>query len=82
MTSFATAYLMTITDDNERFGLFADIRLNCILMVVDEAHQSIARTYKAAIELFSNRSTKIVGLTATPGRHGISGNIEDEYRCI
>jgi len=80
VTSFATAYLMTITDDNERFGLFADIRLNCTLMVVDEAHQSIAPTYKTAIELFSNRSTKIVGLTATPGRHGINGRIEETIK--
>jgi len=77
VTSFATAYQMTTTDSNDRFDLFSNIRLNCSLMIVDEAHQSIAPTYKAAIQLFSNRSTKIVGLTATPGRHGIDGKVQD-----
>jgi DNA repair protein RadD len=74
VTSFATAYLMTVSDDNERFSLSQDIKINCGLMVIDEAHQSIAPTYKTAIELLSNRLTKIVGLTATPGRHHIEGD--------
>jgi len=39
------------------------------LLIVDEAHASIARTYRNCIEAFSdNSSVQIIGLTATPGR--------------
>jgi len=40
------------------------------LLVIDEAHQAIAQTYGDAIDRLSvhNRSMKIIGLTATPGR--------------
>ena len=39
------------------------------LLIVDEAHASIARTYRKCIEAFSdNSSVQIIGLTATPGR--------------
>lgn len=71
VTSFQTAYRMLTTQDDAKFGLFSRIRGNCVVLVVDEAHQSIAPTYRDAIELFSGRETKIVGLTATPGRHHI-----------
>lgn len=40
------------------------------LTVMDEAHQSIARTYRQLLELFATkrRDAAILGLTATPGR--------------
>ena len=38
------------------------------LIVVDEAHRVLAPTYKKAVNYFSNFKTKIIGLTATPGR--------------
>lgn len=39
------------------------------LLCVDEAHASIAHTYRSCIESFSDTSCcRIVGLTATPGR--------------
>ncbi|NBX69870.1 MAG: DEAD/DEAH box helicase, partial [Proteobacteria bacterium] len=39
------------------------------LLIVDEAHASIARTYRLCIEAFSdNSSVQVIGLTATPGR--------------
>jgi len=39
------------------------------LVVIDEAHQSIARTYETVINLLTmNINTKMLGLTATPGR--------------
>lgn len=69
VTSFQTANNMFSTNDNNRFAVFNKIRTSCLLMIVDEAHQSTAPTYKDAIELFSNSKTKVVGLTATPGRH-------------
>jgi DNA repair protein RadD len=73
VTSFDTAYQMTISPKNQRFEIFNEIRVNCSLIIVDEAHQSTAPTYEAAISLLANQSTKIVGLTATPGRHGVGG---------
>ncbi|MHC8520853.1 DEAD/DEAH box helicase [Rossellomorea sp. H39__3] len=40
------------------------------LVVVDEAHQSIAERYQSVIEILvnSNSSTRLLGLSATPGR--------------
>lgn len=72
VTSFQTAYSMLTAHDDERFSLFGMIRRKTSLLIVDEAHQSTAPTYRDAIELFANQNTKIVGLTATPGRHHIS----------
>lgn len=42
----------------------------CSLVVVDEAHQAIAETYQSAIKIIAKRNdkTKLLGLTATPGR--------------
>ena len=74
VTSFQTASQMITTDNNRRFEVFSKIRSSCTLMIVDEAHQSTAPTYKDAIELFSNHSTKVVGLTATPGRHHVGAD--------
>ena len=74
VTSFDTAYQMSTTPKNVRFDIFNNIRIKCSLIIVDEAHQSTAPTYEAAISLLANQYTKIVGLTATPGRHGVAGN--------
>lgn len=40
------------------------------LIVIDEAHQSIAPTYRSVLDFLSTKrpSTKLLGLTATPGR--------------
>ncbi|MDA8752819.1 DEAD/DEAH box helicase [Halieaceae bacterium] len=72
VTSFQSAYRMLQTRDDQRFLLFAKIRRKCGILIVDEAHQSTAPTYREAIELFSNRTTKVLGLTATPGRHHVN----------
>ena len=77
VTSFQTAYRMIGASSNERFELFTKIKQTNALLIIDEAHQSIAPTYKEAIELISNANTKILGLTATPGRSNqISGSDE------
>lgn len=86
VTSFQTAYKMLSTSDDIRFALFNKIRHKCGLLVVDEAHQSTAPTYQEAIELFTNRKSKIIGLTATPGRHHLGAdtvattNLSDFYQ--
>ena len=40
---------------------------NCVVLVADEAHRTLAPTYQNAINALSNNGIKI-GLTATPGR--------------
>lgn len=48
------------------------------LLVIDEAHQSMAPTYKEAIDsfIFYHNNSSLLGLTATPGRS--TSNNEDE----
>ncbi len=74
VASFQTAYKMLSTNSDEQFSIYSNIKSKCTLLVVDEAHQSTASTYKEVIQLFSNHKTKIVGLTATPGRHHVGGD--------
>jgi len=81
VTSFQTASNMLSANTNIRFENFSKIRKNCKLLIVDEAHQSTAPTYKNVINLFSRHETKVVGLTATPGRHHV-GQVEDETRIL
>tara|TARA_B110000971_G_scaffold97408_1_gene100239 strand:+ start:2153 stop:3823 length:1671 start_codon:yes stop_codon:yes gene_type:complete len=38
------------------------------LIVIDEAHKAIAPTYKKVTNILASIKTKIIGLTATPGR--------------
>ncbi len=49
-------------------GAFEAIKDRIGLIVVDEAHKAVAPTYKDAIQDLSSSNTKIIGLTATPGR--------------
>ena len=49
---------------------------------MDEAHQSTAPTYRQAIELFANRDTKVLGLTATPGRHHVDQDGEETDELV
>ena len=74
VTSFATAYNMLSSEHSAQFELFLSINRQTELVVVDEAHQSTAPTYQAAIELFAGRNASTIGLTATPGRHTIDGD--------
>jgi DNA repair protein RadD len=46
----------------------SSMRRHVSLIVVDEAHKAIAPTYRAAIRAVTNDQTRVVGLTATPGR--------------
>jgi len=77
VTSFQTAYSMILSAKDTVFQSFADIRAKSALLIVDEAHLSTAPTYRQAIELFSNMNTSVVGLTATPGRHHVGGDVEE-----
>lgn len=58
---------------------FLKMITNLSLLVIDEAHQSIAPTYKSLIEtLTKDNHTKILGLTATPGRSFL--NLEEDFK--
>jgi DNA repair protein RadD len=53
---------------------------NAQLIVIDEAHKTLAETYKDAIEYVSRMpNCRVIGLTATPGR---SSNINDPANTI
>ncbi len=76
VTSFQTCHSAIVSDSNERFEIMSSLRHECDLLVVDEAHMSTAPTFQRAINFLCNQSTKLVGLSATPGRHHI-GSDED-----
>ena len=50
----------------------AALRDRCTLVVVDEAHMTIAPTYRTAVQSLIGELTRVVGLTATPGRSTVA----------
>lgn len=77
VSSFQSAYSMLKTRSDKTMHAFTEIRRQSKLLVVDEAHMTLAKTYKDSINMFSGRNCKILGLTATPGRHGIGGDVSE-----
>jgi len=77
VASFQTANSMIKTNKGKIFDLFLKIRNKSSLLVVDEAHMALAKTYNEAISFFAGNNCKIIGLTATPGRHGIDADAEE-----
>lgn len=76
ITSFQTCYAAMMSKNDSRFKTMSKLRNECDLLIVDEAHMSTAPTYQAAIEFLCNEKTKLIGLTATPGRHHIGGETD------
>lgn len=68
VASFQTLYSLLITSENEKFIQINKLKKNCGVILVDEAHKIIAPTYLKSLNYISNDRTKIIGLTATPGR--------------
>ncbi|MBT3511050.1 MAG: DEAD/DEAH box helicase [Nitrospina sp.] len=69
VASLQKIHSMKLTSSNEVFAMISGIKTKCRMIVIDEAHKAIAPTYKTSIEFISNvDKTKLVGLTATPGR--------------
>jgi DNA repair protein RadD len=79
VTSFQTAYRMIGSKNNDKFELFTNIKRANNLLVIDEAHQSTAPTYIDAIELISNTQTKLLGLSATPGRASYNSDDDSNF---
>jgi len=69
VASLQKIHSMRTTPSNKIFKTIAIIKSKCRMVVIDEAHKAIAPTYKAGIDFISNIDrTKVLGLTATPGR--------------
>ena len=69
VASLQRIYAMWKSDDKNKNRLIEEIRKNCDLIIIDEAHKAVAPTYQDAIEVLDNlQTTRILGLTATPGR--------------
>lgn len=69
IASLQKLHRMRTSATNAEFRLINEINRRARLIVVDEAHKSIAPTYKATIEYLCDLDkTILVGLTATPGR--------------
>ncbi|KYG84186.1 hypothetical protein AWW67_03495 [Roseivirga seohaensis] len=48
---------------------FNEVKKRIVLLVIDEAHKVLAPTYLEATRALIGDTTKVIGLTATPGRH-------------
>jgi DNA repair protein RadD len=60
---------------NYRKPIWEKIRGNCYLVIVDEAHRSVASQWVQALNYFvTSHSVYLLGLTATPGIGSISGD--------
>ena len=69
VASLQRIYAMWKSKDSCKNRLIEEIRKNCDLIIIDEAHKAVAPTYQDAIEVLDNlQTTRIMGLTATPGR--------------
>lgn len=80
VTSFQSCYSAMKSGKNERFQKIMHLRRKCDLLVVDEAHMSTALTYNEAINFLCNESTQLIGLTATPGRHHVGGDVTETIK--
>ncbi|ATX81729.1 Superfamily II DNA or RNA helicase [Mariprofundus ferrinatatus] len=77
VASLQRIHAMRLSRKDQTFIQAGQLKSKCRMVVIDEAHKAIAPTYLASIEFISNLdSTKILGLTATPGR----GFEEDETK--
>ena len=69
------AYSLTKRSQSKFFKLAR----NTNFVVMDEAHMSVAKSYKQVLNILVNKDTNLVGLTATPGRAQI---LDDENKKL
>lgn len=74
VTSFQSFYSAWKSKDDYQFEYVNFLSRKCGLLVVDEAHMSTAPTYSTVIKHLCNEKTKLIGLTATPGRHHVNAD--------
>lgn len=69
--------LRKIKNENELFNKFKISKENIGLVIIDEAHISVAPTYlKSILFLLSGYDVRLIGLTATPGKELINSESE------
>ena len=64
-----------------KLQLFNKLQEQTYLIVVDEAHRVLAPTYKAVTDSLFGSNTRLIGLSATPGR-GINQSIENKLLSL
>jgi|TARA_B100001964_G_scaffold209038_1_gene242204 superfamily II DNA or RNA helicase len=64
ISNFQKIYSELSNDENH----YNQIKKKLDLIIIDEAHKAIAPTYKFVTDTLASVKTKIIGLTATPGR--------------
>ncbi len=82
IASLQKTFSQSKSKSDEEFRFISNMQGKIRLIVVDEAHKSIAPTYQAAIQfLCVLDKTKVIGLTATPGRNNMQQieNLVDFY---
>jgi DNA repair protein RadD len=68
-TSFAKAWAALDGSDSERKANFVNLCERASLVIVDEAHTSMAETYESVISKLTSYDAYLIGLSATPGRN-------------
>lgn len=69
IASLQKLHKMRTSESNTKFKFINELTKNATLIVIDEAHKTVAPTYKSTIEFLCDiKETQIIGLTATPGR--------------
>ncbi len=69
VASFQKLYSMISSTNDTSFQTISKLKQTCSFIIVDEAHKAIAPTYRTCISyLYNENITKLIGLTATPGR--------------
>ncbi|MET2973313.1 DEAD/DEAH box helicase family protein, partial [Vibrio harveyi] len=89
-SGFVVAGLHTLNsyraqDSNKLKLLYDKLRAKVTLVIFDEAHKAVAETYKNVTEDFVNSSeftSKLIGLTATPGRKFGDNKLDDENQRL
>ena len=67
--SLQRMYAMWTSSEVSRYQIIRKLKFYNKIIIIDEAHKAIAPTYNDAIEALTNlNETRILGLTATPGR--------------
>jgi DNA repair protein RadD len=74
--SFPKAWAALDGNDSERRSNFMDLCKRAALVVVDEAHTSVADTYDAVISKLISYDAYLIGLSATPGRNDVVQTVE------
>ena len=74
--SFQTASSWRNSDELAKKEVFKALCQRCELVIVDEAHSSIASTFEEVVRSLTQYGSVLIGLSATPGRNDPYQNLE------